>query len=162
MERDQYTRVDEVRAVVDGMIKQIADEEDKRCAYVHLYGVGLMAAFIALRRGCGRRTAELAEIAGILHDLGAYVDPELCGPEHAHHCASFAREKVLDRLGCFTEEEKELVCRGIYSHSDKHVKGGDFDEIIKDADAAQHALRNPAEDYYFATERVQSLLRELL
>ncbi len=151
-----------VRETVDEMIKNIADEEDKRCAYVHLYGVGLMAALIALRRGYDRRTAELAEIAGILHDLGTYVDPAMNTPEHAHACAGFAVENVLDRLSCFTDEEKELVRRGIYNHSDKHVVGSDFDEIIKDADAAQHALRNPAEDYYYNSDRMRRLLGEMI
>ena len=59
----QYTRLDTVRELIDQIISSIRDEETKRCAYVHLYGVGLMAALLALKRGNDRRTAELAEIA---------------------------------------------------------------------------------------------------
>ena len=157
----QYTRLDEVRQIIDGMIRRIDDGETKRCAYVHLYGVGLMAAALALKRGHGRTTAELAEIAGMLHDLKTYVDPAADLEEHAHACAEFAGKEVLDRLQCFSEEEKEMICRGIRNHSDKETAGHWFDEIIKDADAAQHALRNPAEDYFYMKERAQQVIREL-
>lgn len=46
MER-QYTRIDFVRKLLDNNIKLIKDEEIKRCAYVHLYGVGQAAALLA-------------------------------------------------------------------------------------------------------------------
>ena len=158
----QYTRLDAVRALEDKIIQTIPDEDVKRAAYVHLYGVGLMAALLALKRGYGRETAELAEIAGMLHDLLKYANPEKDTDEHAHFCAAFARESILDRLNCFTEEEKTLICSGIYHHSDKHVRGTDFEEIIKDADAAQHALRNPMEDYFYLQERMRLALGTLL
>ena len=158
----QYTRLDEVRQVIDPMLAEIGDEETKRCAFVHLYGVGLMAAVLALKRGFDRRTAELAEITGLLHDLPVYTE----GADrkgHAHVSARYAREKVLERLDCFTEEEKDRICRGIDHHSDKQVQGDPFDEIIKDADVAQHILRNPAEDYDREKERekAQKVLMEL-
>ena len=73
MER-QYTRLDAARNLIDPIIKSIADEEAKRGAFVHLYGVGLLASLLAFKRGYGRETAELAEIAGMLHDLLTYVD----------------------------------------------------------------------------------------
>lgn len=162
MEREQYTRIDAVRAVVDGIINGIEDAEDRRCAYVHLYGVGLMAALIALKRGYDRKTAELAETAGILHDLYVYAGGSGDTGGHAHACAEYAKEKVLDPSGVFSEEEKTLIYNGIYNHSDKHLEGFWFDEIIKDADAAQHALRNPAEDYFYMTERFRRLLSEII
>lgn len=37
----------------------------------------------------------------------------------------------------------------IYNHSDKNIAGNWFDEIIKDADAVQHTLRNSMEDYFY-------------
>ena len=37
----------------------------------------------------------------------------------------------------------------IYNHNDKNIAGNWFDEIIKDADAVQHTLRNPMEDYFY-------------
>ena len=160
MERT-YTRLDEARALIDGIIKAMENEEDKRGAYVHLYGVGLLASLLALKRGFDRRTAEMAEIAGMLHDLLTYVDRASDTDDHAHACADYAKEHVLDRLACFSEEEKARMYRGIYNHSDKRVLGDPFDELIKDADAAQHALRNPMEDYFYNMERIQQVLREL-
>lgn len=122
MER-QYTRLDQARKVIDDIIKSIPDEEDKRDAYVHLYGVGLMASLLALKRGYSREIAELAEVAGMLHDLLTYVDRNEDTADHAHTCAMYAKENVLSKLDCYSEEEKELIYNGIYNHSDKHQKG---------------------------------------
>ena len=161
MER-QYTRLDAARNLIDPIIKSIESEEAKRGAFVHLYGVGLMASLIALKRGFDREAAELAEIAGMLHDLLTYVDRAADTDDHAHACADYAKEHVLDKLTCLTDEEKAMIYQGVYNHSDKHVKGSPFDEIVKDADAAQHALRNPMEDYFYNMERIQQVLRELI
>ena len=97
MER-QYTRLDEARNIIDPMIKGIGDEESKRGAYVHLYGVGLLASLIALKRGYSREIAELAEIAGMLHDLLTYIDRVEDTDDHAHKCAEYAKEHVLKKL----------------------------------------------------------------
>ncbi len=161
MER-QYTRLDEARNIIDPIIKGIRDEESKRGAYVHLYGVGLMASLIALKRGYSREIAELAEIAGMLHDLLTYVDRTEDTDDHAHKCADYAKEYVLKHLNSFSDEELDMIYYGIYNHSDKHVKGHWFDEIIKDADAAQHALRNPMEDYFYQRPRIQQVLDEII
>ena len=161
MER-QYTGLDEARNIIDPLIKGIKDEEAKRGAYVHLYGVGLLASLIALKRGHSRRIAELAEIAGILHDLLTYVDRAEDTDDHAHKCAEYAKEHVLKKLKSFSDEELDMIYFGIYNHSDKKVKGSWFDEIIKDADAAQHALRNPLEDYFWQMPRIQQVLNELI
>ena len=161
MER-QYTRLDAARELIDGIIKNIKDEEDKRGAYVHLYGVGLMASLLAFKRGYSREIAEMAEIAGMLHDLLTYVDRSEDTDDHAHKCADYAKKMVLDRLDCFSEEEKLQMYYGIYNHSDKREKGFWFDEIIKDADAVQHSLRNPMEDFFYFKERIQQVIRELM
>ena len=158
----QYTRLDEARKLIDGIIKSMENEEDKRGAYVHLYGVGLLASLLALKRGFDRKTAEMAEIAGMLHDLLTYVDRASDTDDHAHACANYAKEHVLDHLACFTDAEKSMIYQGIYNHSDKRVLGDPFDELIKDADAAQHALRNPMEDFFYDNPRIQRAIRELI
>lgn len=160
-EERQYTRLDAVVRLLDPILYRIEDEDTKRCAYVHLYGVGLMASLLALERGWDRQTAELAEVAGMLHDLLCFADPAEDTDDHAHKCAAYAKEHVLDKLDCFTDGEKEMIRRGIYNHSDKQEKGDAFDEIIKDADAAQHALRNPMEDYFFCRERYHQVVEEI-
>ena len=158
----QYTRLDDARALIDNVIKNMQNEEDKRGAYVHLYGVGLLASLLAFKRGYSREIAEMAEIAGMLHDLLTYVDRAEDTYDHAHKCADYAKRIILDKLECFSEEEKLLIYNGIYNHSDKQEKGHWFDEIIKDADAAQHTLRNPMEDFFYNKERIQQVLKELI
>lgn len=157
MER-QYTRIDSVRQMLDKNLKEIADEEVKRCAYVHLYGVGQAAAFIAMRRGYSRSYAELAEMAGMLHDYTKYVYNE--EENHAEKSALCAR-KILENISHFSEEEIELVCRAIYNHSNKKAEDAPFDEILKDADEMQHYFRNPMEDYCLQKDRTQKLMNEL-
>ncbi len=157
----QFTRLDAARKLIDGIIKSIANEEDKRNAYVHLYGVGLMASTLALKRGCDRKTAEMACVAGMLHDLLTFVDTSEDTDDHAHKCAEYARTNVLCKLDCFADDEKQIIYNGIYNHSDKRVTGDPFDEIIKDADAVQHALRNPMEDLFFDAARIKRVIDEV-
>ena len=94
----RYTRLDEARNVIDPVIRGIEDEGFRRGAYVHLYGTGLLASLIALKRGYSRETAGLAEITGILHDLLAYVNRAEDTDDHAHKCADYAKEKILLHL----------------------------------------------------------------
>ncbi len=157
MER-QYTRIDFVRKLLDDNLKQIQDEEIKRCAYVHLYGVGQAAAFLAMKRGYDRQTAELAEVAGILHDYAKYIYDE--EENHAEKSSICARE-ILSKISEFSEEEVSQVCEAIFEHSNKKEVGSFFDEILKDADEMQHFFRNPMEDFYYQKERTQNLLNEL-
>lgn len=157
MER-QYTRIDSIRKILDRDLKAIPDEEMKRCAYVHLYGVGQAAAFIAMKRGFDRKYAELAEIAGMLHDYTKYIYNE--EENHAEKSALYARE-ILKNTHDYSDAEIELVYEAIYNHSNKKETGNPFDEILKDADEMQHYFRNPMEEYFFQKERIQKLFNEL-
>lgn len=153
----QYTRVDTVRRYVDEMLNGLADPEQRRAGFVHLYGVGQAAALIALHRGQGREVAELAQVAGMLHDFTSYRDD--VREDHAGK-SSVAAEEILKDAGCFTAEEIELVCHAIGRHSDKGQRDAAFDEILKDADEMQHWLRNPMEEFFFRKERTQRIVRE--
>ena len=156
MER-QYTRIDFVRKLLDDNIKLIKDEEIKRCAYVHLYGVGQAAAFLAMKRGYDRKTAELAEVAGMLHDYAKYLYDE--EENHAEKSAHLAKE-ILGKIPEFSTQEICQIYEAIYNHSNKEKVGTPFDEILKDADEMQHYFRNPMEDYYYQKERTQKLFKE--
>lgn len=156
MER-QYTRVDTIRRYVDAMLLQNPDNEDRRCGYVHLYGVGMAAAMIALKRGHDRAYAELAEIAGMLHDYISYQGRD--GVNHAHECEPVIREILMETKE-FTKDEIEMICTAVYKHSDKKVVDGEFDEILKDADVMQHWLRNPMEDFWYDQQRTMKLIEE--
>lgn len=154
----QFTRIDMVRKVLDEKLNAMEDAEKRRCAYVHLYGVGQAAAMLALKRGMGRKMAELAEIAGMLHDYTSYLVEE--SDDHAHKSAPYA-ELLLEQTGEFTKEEIEMVANAVYNHSDKGCVGAPFDEVLKDADALQHFLWNPMEDFWLERGRVPGLVKEL-
>lgn len=68
---------------------------------------------------------------------------------------------MLKETGEFTNEEIEMVTQGVYYHSTKGEIGEPFDEVIKDADALQHYLYNPMEDFWFERARVQEPVKEL-
>lgn len=154
----QFTRIDTIRKLLDAKLNALEDEELRRNGYVHLYGVGQAAAMLALKRGMGRKVAELAEIAGMLHDYTSYLVEE--SDDHAHQSAPYVRV-LLTETGEFTEEEIEMVTNGVYNHSDKGRVDTPFDEVVKDADTLQHYLRNPMEDFWFERIRVQTLIKEL-
>lgn len=154
----QYTRIDAVRAYLDDMLNNCEDANRRRNGFVHLYGVGQACALIALHRGYDRKYAELAEIAGMLHDYVKYRD----NVEEAHgEKSSMEAKKLLSAINQFTDEEIEMVCSAISKHSDKKRMDSQFDELLKDADELQHWLRNPMEEYVFCKERTQNLAREL-
>lgn len=130
-------RIEKVRAYVDNVILHMTDTVERRCAYVHLYGVAQTCAMIAQKR---KENAELAIIAGMLHDFYAYKTSKRW--DHAHKGAAMAKE-VLEELEVFTREEIETICGAIYKHSDKAEKHAPFVEVLIDADVFQHCLYDP-------------------
>lgn len=153
----QYTRVDTIRVYVDRMLLENQDDLDRRCGYVHLYGVGQAAALLALKRGHNKKYAEIAHIAGMLHDFIAYQGKD--GPNHAHECEPVVRE-ILVETGEFSKDEIDMICQAVYNHGDKNKVGTEFDEILKDADVMQHWLRNPMEEFWYSKDRVLKLVQE--
>lgn len=154
----QHTRIDLVREILDRELKSIPDEEIKRCAYVHLYGVGQAAAFISMKRGYDRVFAELAETAGMLHDYAKFIENE--EEKHAEKSAVYA-EQILKKIPEYSRQDIAYVCNAIHNHSKKDEEGNTLDEILKDADEMQHYFRNPTEETYFEKDRTQRLLIEL-
>lgn len=130
-------RIERVREIVDNTLLHMADVVERRCAYLHLYGVAQACALIAQKRG---ENVELAVVAGMLHDISAYATMD--SADHAHKGAGMA-EEIMKSLNVFTEEEIKIVCDAIYNHSDKGMIHTSFDEILKDADVMQHCLYNP-------------------
>ena len=130
-------RIEKVRQIVDEILLNMPDHEERRCGYLHLYGVAQACALLSIKRG---ENSELAVISGMLHDIYTYakMDPK----DHAHKGSLMARE-ILDSLELFSDNEKDLICSAIYHHSDKGNIHGPLDEILKDADVMQHVLYNP-------------------
>ena len=140
-------RIEEVRVVVDEILLNMTDCEERRCAYLHLYGVAQACALLALKRG---ENPELAVIAGMLHDIHSYA--KMDSYDHAHKGAEMARD-ILKSLKLFTESEENMICEAIYHHSDKSERHGSLDEILKDADVMQHVLYNPLLDVKQAEQK---------
>lgn len=130
-------RVEVLRKYLDGIILRMTDVEERRCAYLHLYGVAQACALLALKRG---ENPELAVMAGMLHDIYAYSCMDV--NEHTHKGTTLAK-KILDELKITDETETESICNAIYSHSDKDKIDQPFNELLKDADVLQHCLYNP-------------------
>ena len=130
-------RLERLRQAVDEILPRQPDPDQRRCGYVHLYGVSAACVLLALRRGL---EVELCAAAGMLHDIWSYqVGPN---PEHASLGLPEA-ERILTMAG-FSPAEVETICAAIRRHSDKASVHGELDELLKDADVLQHYLYNPA------------------
>ena len=136
-------RIEKLREFTDKILLDKKDTEDRRCGYVHLYGVAFASAIIAKKRGAN---IELAVMAGMLHDLYAYNMKEFMKAEeiqdHARDGALYARA-ILNTLNLTTEDETNAICAAIHNHTDKGGKYSELDEILIDADVLQHCLYNP-------------------
>jgi HD superfamily phosphodiesterase len=130
-------RIEILRKRIDELLLNMTDVEERRSAYIHLYGVAQSCALIALKRG---ENAELATMAGMLHDIYSYLRKDT--QDHAHRSAILARE-ILASLQITNSDETNTICDAIYTHSDKEAVHSDFNEVLKDADVFQFQLYNP-------------------
>jgi HD superfamily phosphodiesterase len=130
-------RIEVLRNYIDELILQMPDVEQRRHAFVHLYGVAQACTLIALKRG---QDAELSTMAGMLHDVYSYSRMDT--QDHAHKGAVLARE-ILQTLKLTEDDETDLICQAIYTHSDKASVHPEFNELLKDADVLQQCLYNP-------------------
>jgi uncharacterized protein len=139
-------RLEQLRQVIDEIVRKNPDQDDRRCGFVHLYGVSATCAILALKRGLD---AELCSAAGMLHDIWNYQEGE--NPEHGSLGAAEAR-KILQQLECYSPEEVNMICTAISRHSDKQSIDGEVAELLKDADVFQHYLYNPGKYLEDATQ----------
>lgn len=133
-------RIEKVREYVDNVLLHMSDEIERRCAYLHLYGVSQACAMIAIKR---KENVELAIISGMLHDIYSYSTMDT--KDHAHKGAIMANE-ILSSLQIFSDDEINMICNAIHNHSSKGIKHSCFDEVLIDADVLQHCLYNPLFD----------------
>jgi len=127
-----------VREYVDNVLLKVLDEKYRRCGYMHLYGVSQACVMIAMKR---KEDAELAAIAGMLHDIYSYTAMDT--KDHAHKGSFMARE-ILSSLSVFEPQEIDRICSAIYNHSSKGNTHNSFDEVLIDGDVMQHCLYNPS------------------
>lgn len=129
-------RIEILREYIDNVILNMTDTTERRCAYLHLYGVSQACALIALKRG---ENVELATMAGMLHDFYTYKFMD--SKNHAEKGAVLARE-VLNELKVTDDKETDIICSAIHHHSEKGITHSSFDEVLIDADVLQHCLYN--------------------
>jgi len=130
-------RIEALRKYIEDILFSSIEDIELRYIYInHIVCVSQFCALIALRRG---ENAELATMAGLLHDVYTliYLDSE----KHAKKGAVIARD-VLNKLKLTTEEETDLICSAIHNHSKKKSTFSSFDEVLIDADVLQHSLYN--------------------
>lgn len=120
--------------------KVLEDTDEPIKAMAHLHGVSLAAVMIARKRG---QNAELAAMAGLLHDLWAYKSGSY--DDHAHLGADYSR-KILGKIDGVTSEEAEAIYSAIWHHDDKANIDSPFDEVLKDADVIDHCLTDPTKE----------------
>lgn len=130
-------RIEKLREYIDEILLNMKDAEDRRCAYLHLYGVSQACAMIALKRN---QNVELATIAGMLHDLYSY---KTMNTENHAECGAILARRILEELELTSGSETDLICSAIRNHSSKATTHSAFDEVLKDADVLQHCLYNP-------------------
>ena len=134
------SRIKELQKQIYKVLEKLEDGEKTAKSAAHLHGVALAAVMIAKKRGVD---AELAAMAGLLHDLYAYK----CGSydDHARLGADYAR-KLLEKLDMTTPDETEIICHAILHHDEKAAAGTPMDEVLKDADVIDHSLADPTKE----------------
>jgi uncharacterized protein len=127
-------------------------------AYSHMQQVSHICSLLAVKRG---ENAELAAIAGLLHDI-AYIncyDNEMYKPRdsnnkilevnkvtHSDVSAVIAME-ILTENNIVSHEESDIICRAIIRHNKGNLDNADnpIDDILKDADVFAHGLTSVSE-----------------
>lgn len=132
-------RLEQIRMKADQMIAQLAQEGERKFAYIHLYGVSQLAALLAIIRHVD---IELCQIAAMLHDIAVYAY-NVAQKDHAQRSARLA-QTILTENGDFTAKEIQTITHAIAVHSDKQVREDNaYAEVLKDADVLAHYLYNP-------------------
>ena len=120
-----------VKAVFEEYLNGYDRENDKvKLKIVHTYGVVKYAGEIARKMECSGEDVELAELIGLLHDIGRFEQIrrfhsfEPGTMDHAVFGAEllFGEEKLIRR---FVEDDKfdELIDAAIRKHSDFKLEG---------------------------------------
>lgn len=133
----KQNRIEVLRKFLEDIL--FSSKEDIRLRYYfinHMVCVSQFCAFIALKRG---ENAELATMAGLLHDI--YTFTHLDSRKHAKNGAILARE-ILEEMELTTKEETNLICSAIQNHSKKSGSFSSFDEVLIDADVLEHSFNN--------------------
>lgn len=149
-------RIDIIKKYVNNIFEQIESQEERRCAYIHSYGVAQCCSLLAIRRNLD---PELAYVCGILHDVYSYKTGY-----HVYHSingAEMIRVTFKHELkDIFSEYEQTIIKSAIFHHSDKKHIHDSYDELLKDSDVLQHWLIDLS-NYSNINIRLQGIQKEL-
>ena len=149
-------RIKKVQAYVNSIFDEIKDDDRKRKAYIHSYGVAQFCSMLALKRGLN---PELANIIGLLHDVYAYKTGYRT--LHAHNGAEMIRVAFKRELAdIFTESEQTLIKSAVFHHTDKSHVHDEYDELIKDSDIFQLWMFDVCADVFLG-DRIAKTAKEL-
>lgn len=129
-------RLKVLREDLEERLKGMPKIHNYNSALIHLYGVSLAATLLAEKRDMN---TELSAMAGMLHDIAAYMTGSY--QDHAHKGAAMAKD-ILAELQLTDEDETEIICNAIYHHDDKEVIDEAYDELLKDADVIHHIFND--------------------
>jgi len=134
--QSHLNRLELVRTYIDNILNNKADKYDARCGFVHLYSVAGYCSLLAHLRNLN---CKIASVIGMLHDISTYITGD---PTNHAKLSVIESKNILSTIGCFSEEEINIICTAIGFHSNKLEIHSDYDELLKDADVLQHYLYN--------------------
>jgi hypothetical protein len=115
----------------------------------HHHSTAQFARVLARQRGL---PLDACTVGALLHDV--YVIREGRYADHAHLGAPIAL-RVMDEIGGFSDDERSIVDRIVFHHSDKHLRSQDpFVEFGKDADVLDCFLYPGAFGFYLRHKRL--------
>lgn len=131
-------RLEVIREIVDKKLNKIHDNENRKYAYLHLYGVCYFASMLAVKQNIN---VEYCSVAAMLHDIAYYVNN--CGQQEHALKSSLAAKDILESTNIFNKEEIQLLTTMIAKHSDKLQKDNNvYIEVLKNADVLAHYFYN--------------------
>lgn len=142
------------------LLRDCTDKSQPAKSIVHLTGVAMLGAMIAMKRNLN---PEIAQCAGLLHDVWLYVHIPVDAESHRKHghLGSELAQEILVASDCFEKEEINLITTMIHHHNDKDISHDTYSEVLKDADALQHFLRDSDYDRKYRYEgRIEKILEE--
>ncbi|MHB1461120.1 MAG: HD domain-containing protein [Armatimonadota bacterium] len=149
------SRLHSIRDMVNRMISGF-DSELQPYAYNHLHGVAQASSLLALKRGLD---AELAAVAGLMHDLYSYTTG--LTKFHDQNGAEMIRP-ILRDTKLLSSTEQQCIISAVFHHCDKQNRHGAYEELLKDADVLGYYLNDPDSAVNLErTDRLNSLFAEL-
>jgi hypothetical protein len=115
----------------------------------HHHSTAQFARILARKRNL---LEDICVVGALLHDVSVIVRGTY--KNHAHESATVA-QSILDKIGLFSQDEKEMILKIVYYHSDKEIFSDDkYEEFGKDVDILDSFLYPNAFGYYLKHKKM--------